>query len=296
MAGERKSWQGQALVAGGVFALCVLVAASLGRSPEPQVSGDRAALGEARSGAMTVDLPATLAGVRVTEARTPGRPLVVIDPGHGGRDPGATGVAAGTREKELTLLVARELRDELARRGRVRVALTREGDASLELDRRADIARRLGADLFISLHADSANDPQARGATVYSLSDVASDADAARLAAAQGAPGASVSSVADGSVRTLLADLAARDAMTGSADFAVRLLDRATGRVELRPEPHRFAAFRVLRRTEAPAVLFEMGYLSNAKDEAMLRDPRTRGRMVAALAQAVETELALARR
>ncbi len=245
---------------------------------------------------MTVDLPATLAGVRVTEARTPGRPLVVIDPGHGGRDPGATGVAAGTREKELTLLVARELRDELARRGRVRVALTREGDASLELDRRADIARRLGADLFISLHADSAKDPQARGATVYSLSDVASDADAARLAAAQGAPGASVSSVADGSVRTLLADLAARDAMTGSADFAVRLLDRATGRVELRPEPHRFAAFRVLRRTEAPAVLFEMGYLSNAMDEAMLRDPGTRGRMVAALAQAVETELALARR
>jgi N-acetylmuramoyl-L-alanine amidase len=243
---------------------------------------------------MTVDLPAALANVRVTEARVPGRPLVVIDPGHGGRDPGATGASGEVREKDLTLRIARELRDELARRGRVRIALTRDGDTSLELYQRAELARRLGADLFISLHADSAKDPHARGATVYSLSDVASDADAARLAAAQGGRGEVVSSVADGSVRALLADLAARDAMTGSADFAVRLLDRADSGLEFRPEPHRFAAFRVLRRTEAPAVLFEMGYLSNAQDEAMLRDASARARLVRVLAQAIETEMALA--
>lgn len=244
---------------------------------------------------MTVDLPAALANVQVTEARVPGRPLVVIDPGHGGRDPGATGASGEIREKDLTLLIARELRAELARRGRVRVALTRDDDASLELDQRGELARRLGADLFISLHADSAADPHARGATIYSLSDVASDADAARLAAAQGGHGEAVSSSADGSVRALLADLAMRDAMEGSADFAMRLLDRAGG-IELRPEPHRFAAFRVLRRTQAPAVLFEMGYLSNAADEAMLRDPASRGRLVRMLAGAIEAEMALARR
>jgi N-acetylmuramoyl-L-alanine amidase len=282
-------------LAGGGLGLCLLLAAMLPAGSGTANGGDRAALGEARSGAMTVDLPAALANVAVTEARVPGRPLVVIDPGHGGRDPGATGASGEVKEKEITLLVARDLRAELARRGRVRIALTRDGDASLELGQRAEIARRLGADLFLSLHADSASNAAARGATVYSMSDVASDVEAARLAAAQDGSGEAVSSVADGSVRALLADLAVRDAMQGSADFAVRLLGRAEGRVPLRPEPHRFAAFRVLRRTGAPAVLFEMGYLSNAEDEAMLRDPLARARLVRSLAAAIETELALTR-
>ena len=241
---------------------------------------------------MSVALPAALADIAVTEARGPGRPLVVIDPGHGGRDPGATGADGRLREKELTLLVARELRARLARAGRVRVALTRDGDDSLELDTRGEIARRLGADLFVSLHADSARVAGARGATVYSLSEVASDADAARLAAAAGTP---VTSAAEGSVRALLADLAMRESMEGSADFAVRLLGRAGDGVEWRPEPHRFAAFRVLRRAEAPAVLFEMGYLSSVDDEARLRDPVRRAQMVEALAGAIETEMALRR-
>lgn len=285
----------RAVLAGAGLALCLLIGLLLfSARSTPQGSKDRAALGEARSGAMTVDLPAAVWNVEVTEARVPGRPLVVIDPGHGGRDPGALGASGEIREKELTLLIARQLRAELARRGRVRVALTRDDDSTLALGGRAELARRLGADLFISLHADSAADPQARGASVYSLSDVASDADAARLAAVQGGTEA-VSSSGEGSVRALLADLAARDAMTGSADFARRLLDRA-GSIELRPEPHQFAAFRVLRRTGAPAVLFEMGYLSNPEDEAMLRDPRTQDRLVDALADAAEAEMALARR
>jgi N-acetylmuramoyl-L-alanine amidase len=258
---------------------------------DAQSSKDRGVLGEARTAAMTVGLPQTSSKIQVTEARVPGRPLVVIDPGHGGRDPGASGASGTIKEAQLTLLVARELRARLARRGRVRVALTRDGDETLALSQRAEIARRLGADLFISLHADSGSTPAARGATVYSVSDVASDADAARLATAQG--GAAVSTVAEASVRGLLADLAARDAMTGSADFAVRLLRGAGRHLELRPEPHRFAAFRVLRQSGAPAVLFEMGYLSNAEDEAMLRDPAQRRRIVEALAQAIETETAL---
>jgi N-acetylmuramoyl-L-alanine amidase len=249
--------------------------------------------GEAERGGLTVSLSQPVTEVEVTEGRVPGRPLVVIDPGHGGRDPGATGVASGLKEAALTLAVARELRARLVARGRVRVALTRDSDRSLDLDQRSDLARRLGARLFVSLHADSAADTQARGASVYSLSEVASDADAARLAAEQNG-GQGSGDAAEAGVRALLTDLAVRDSMNASADFALRLVRTGAGRVEWRPDPHRFAALRVLRRAEAPAVLVEMGYLSNAADEAMLRDPVQRARLVAALAQAIETETALA--
>lgn len=282
----------QLLAGGGALLLCLGGAALLagGRADGSLAAG---IAGEARQGGTSLPLPPALEDVAVTEARLPGRPLVVIDPGHGGADPGASGVSGEVEEKALTLLIARELRDRLAEKGRVRVALTRDGDRSVPLDSRAAIARSLGADLFLSIHADSAANPLARGATVYSLSEVASDADAARFAAAQSGPVAT-GSATDGSVRALLADLAVRDEMNASADFAVRLLGKAPGRIALRPEPHQFAAFRVLRGAEAPAVLFEAGYLSNMEDEAMLRDPETRGRMIAALAQAIETEMALA--
>jgi len=255
-------------------------------------AGGDALAGEGAGGSLTLSLPDPLKDVTVIEARVPGRPLVVIDAGHGGRDPGAAGVASGIKEKELTLAVARELRDRLARNARVRIALTREDDRLIELDQRSDIARRLGAALFVSLHADSASHPSARGASVYSLSEVASDADAARMAAQQDAE-AGVVGAGSGGARALLADLAMRDTMSASADFAMRLVGQATGSMTLRPEPHRFAAFRVLRRAEAPAVLVEVGYLSNAEDEAMLRDPTRRARIVATLARAIETEMAL---
>lgn len=253
-----------------------------------------AVTGEARQGGLSLALAPAVADVRITEARTPGRPLVVIDPGHGGKDGGAPGASGNAREKDVTLLIARELRDELARRGRVRIALTRDGDTYLTLDDRAAIARRLGAGLFVSIHADSAPNPAARGATVYSLSEVASDADAAMLAEKQNGEGA-VASAPDAGVRALLSDLAARDEMDRSADFALRILRQAKGPVLLRPEPHRFASFRVLRRSGAPAVLFEAGYLSNAEDEAMLLDPVQRGRIVTSLARAIEAQAATTR-
>lgn len=281
----------QLLAGGGALLLCLVAAAALGHARAGGTGFGIA--GAARQGSTTLALPPALAGVAVTEARRPGRPLVLIDPGHGGGDPCATGVSGTVREKDLTLTLARELRDRLAANGRVRVALTRDGDGSVPLDTRAAIARSLGADLFLSIHADSAANPLARGATVYSLSEVASDADAARFAAAESGAGGS-GGAGEGSVRALLADLAVRDEMNASADFAVRLLGKASGRIALRPEPHQFAAFRVLRRAEAPAVLFEAGYLSNAEDEAMLQDPLARRRMVGALAQAIETEMALA--
>jgi N-acetylmuramoyl-L-alanine amidase len=279
----------------GGYRLSVLagVAALLAGCQQEEPGASAGLAGEAERGGLTVSLSQPVTEVKVTEGRVPRRPLVVIDPGHGGRDPGATGVASGLKEAALTLAVARELRARLAARGRVRVALTRDSDRSLDLDQRSDIARRLGARLFVSLHADSAADTQARGASVYSLSEVASDADAARLAAEQnGERGGG--GVAEAGVRALLTDLAVRDSMNASADFALRLVRTGAGQVEWRPDPHRFAALRVLRRAEAPAVLVEMGYLSNAADEAMLRDPVQRARLVAALAQAIETETALA--
>jgi N-acetylmuramoyl-L-alanine amidase len=271
-------------------ALCL----ALGGCADEPLNGEAVA-GEARAGAISLALPQAAKAVPITEARVAGRPLVVIDAGHGGRDPGASGAIGGVREKDLTLTLAQELRERLKAGGRVRIALTRDGDETLALDQRSAIARQLGAAFFISLHADSGNNPLARGATIYSLSDVASDADAARLAGSQDAGEQGVTSATDGSVRALLADLVTQDEMNASADFAARLLRKAQGRVELRPEPHRFAAFRVLRRANAPAVLFEAGYLSNVEDEAMLTDPVRRRGIVSALAQAIEAQLALQR-
>jgi len=288
---DRRGGIGLAAVVGAlVVAVLLVLAVTRGRGG---VVGDAIALiGEARTGGLTLVLPEALADVRVREARLPGRPIVLIDPGHGGRDPGAPGVSGTIREKELTLAMAKELADLLEQRGRVRVALTREEDKYLTLDQRASIARRLQAGLFLSLHMDSAPNPLAKGATVYSLSDVASSAEAARFAQAENRSEEALSSEPDDSVRALLADVALREQMEISAGLAERLLRRAAGRVELRPRAHQFAAFHVLRRAETPAVLIEAGYISNADDEAMLMTREGRAPLVLALAQAVEADLA----
>ena len=273
-------------------ALAAAAALVLASAPSNRESLGTALAGEARQGGLTMNLPEAVADVRVREAKLPGRPIVLIDPGHGGRDPGATGVSGSTLEKDLALAMAKELADLLEERGRVRVALTREADRYLTLEQRAGIARRLQAGLFLSLHMDSAPNPLAKGATVYSLSDVASSAEAARFAAAENAVDGALSSEPDDSVRALLADVALREQMEDSAGLAERLLRRAAGRVELRPRPHQFAAFHVLRRAETPAVLIEAGYISNVDDEAMLQTREGRAPLVLALAQAVEADIA----
>jgi N-acetylmuramoyl-L-alanine amidase len=288
---ERRGKIGLAIGVGMMVAAAGLVLAS-GKIGTKKASDGIAIAGEARQGGLTVALPDAIAGVRVREARLPGRPIVVIDPGHGGKDPGATGVSGSTQEKALTLAMAEELADLLEERGRVRVALTRDGDRYLTLEQRAGIARRLQAGLFLSLHMDSAPNPLAKGATVYSLSDVASSEEAARFARAENAVDGALSSEEDDSVRALLADVALREQMEDSAGLAERLLRRAAGRVELRPRPHQFAAFHVLRRTETPAVLIEAGYISNVDDEAMLQTKEGRAPLVLALAQAVEADVA----
>ena len=246
--------------------------------------------GAAAQASLTVNLPPPASDRIYASPFARGRPIVVIDAGHGGRDPGATSVSGEVREKDLALILSQALRDELVKRGRVRVAMTRDEDRYLLLDDRAAVARRLNAALFVSIHVDSAPNPLARGASVYSLSDVASDAEAAHLALREN--GEAGRSATSGAVDTMLADLAMRSQMSASADLASRLVNKAAGRVELRPNPHRFAAFHVLRRTEAPAVLFEAGYLSNADDELLLRDPAERAKMVLALAQAIEADVA----
>ena len=260
-------------------AACAIIFALAGRSSDA-----------AAQASLTVNLPPAANDRIYASPLARGRPIVVIDAGHGGRDPGATSVSGQVREKQLTLALAQALRDELVKRGRVRVAMTRDDDRYLTLDDRAAMARRLDASLFVSIHIDSAANPLARGASVYSLSDVASDAEAASLAARENDGADSGRGAA--SVDAMLADLAMRSQMSASADLAARLVNKAAGRVELRPNPHRFAAFHVLRRAEAPAVLFEAGYLSNADDELMLREPAERAKMVLALAQAIEADVA----
>jgi len=275
-------------IAAAATALLALVASRDGVAAT--VGANAAHIGEARRGSVKVRIAPAVPGVVVSGARSAGRPIVVIDPGHGGRDPGAVSVSGGVAEKDLTLALARELRDRLVERGRVRVALTRDSDRYLTLEQRAGVARGLGASLFLSLHMDSAPSPLARGASVYSLSDVASDAEAARFAHAQNAGG--VAGTADGSVQSMLSDLALRSQMSASAELASRLVRKSAWRIGLRPEPHRFATFQVLRRAEAPAVLFESGYLSNVDDETLLRSPKYRAAIVAGLAETIEADVA----
>jgi N-acetylmuramoyl-L-alanine amidase len=227
----------------------------------------------------------------VTPARGPDPPLVVIDPGHGGRDPGAISPFDEAHEKDVTLALALAIRDDLARSGRVRVALTRDADSYLLLEDRYAIARRLGADLFISIHADAApfND-QAAGATVYTLSEVASDREAAQLASRENAAdligGAPLSP--DPGVNLILIDLAQRESMDVAAEFA-RLLHREAAPVfPFRPDWHRFAAFIVLKAPDIPSILFESGYLTNETDAAFIRSPEGRRQIAEGMRRAVE--------
>ena len=279
-----------AAIAGALTVAGLLLAGggrSSATSADPSVA---VGVGEARAGTLTVSLPDATTDRIYASPTAAGRPIVVIDAGHGGTDPGATSVSGQVHEKDLTLALARELRNILVERGRVRVAMTRDDDHYLSLDERAAVAQRLDASTFISLHMDSAPNPLARGATIYSLSDVASDSESARAAAADNRGGAAEQG--GNSVAAMLSDLTIRDQMNASAEFATRVAAKSAGRVELRPQPHRFADFHVLRRAAAPAILFEAGYISNADDEVMLRDPERRKAIVLALAQAIEADVA----
>ncbi|RSY79077.1 N-acetylmuramoyl-L-alanine amidase [Sphingomonas koreensis] len=222
------------------------------------------------------------------------RPLVVIDAGHGGHDPGAIS-ADGLQEKDLTLKTARAIRDELLSSGRVRVAMTREDDRYLLHRDRFEIARKLGAALFISVHCDAAHNAEASGATVYTLSEVASDKEAARLAARENKSDL-LSGIDLGGqnreVSSILIDLAQRETMNSSAKFA-RLLGReAQGLMPVKDNYHRMASLLVLKAPDVPSILFETGYISNAKDAAFLNSADGRRRVAESVSRAVAIHFA----
>ncbi|WP_232318360.1 N-acetylmuramoyl-L-alanine amidase family protein [Sphingomonas sp. TDK1] len=223
-----------------------------------------------------------------------GLPLVVLDPGHGGRDPGAIGVN-GLAEKTLTLEAARAIRSALLASGRVRVAMTRDGDSYVPLQQRTDMARRLGATLFLSLHCDSAADPLASGGTLYTLSEVASDKEAARMAARENRLDL-LSGVDLGSERadvaSLLIDLAQRRTMAVSARYADLLAREVAPAMHLHARPRRMAALMVLKAPDMPSVLFELGYVSNDADAQSLESAEGRERLAAAVRRATEIYLA----
>jgi N-acetylmuramoyl-L-alanine amidase len=223
------------------------------------------------------------------------RPLVVIDAGHGGVDPGAINPVSRLREKDVTLRIARAIRDELLSGGRVRVALTRDSDKYLVLRERYGIARRLKADLFISIHCDSVGSTAPTGASVYTLSDVASDREAARLATRENKAdviaGVNLGDAGD-DVSSILIDLTRRETMNNSADFA-RLLGReAKPLVPMKPDFHRMASLMVLKAPDMPSILFETGYISNAADAAFLDSAKGRERIAEAVRRAVEVHFA----
>ena len=221
------------------------------------------------------------------------RPLVVIDAGHGGHDPGA-GTGA-VKEKALTLAMAEALRDALLARGGVRVALTREDDRFLVLPERAGIARRLKADLFISIHADSAATDAASGATIYILSERGSSDSAARLAEAENRADV-VNGVAlggqSGAVNAILVDLSQRATAARSAEFAELVLREGAATVPFRERSIQSAAFVVLKSADLPSVLVESGYISNSADAARLGSADGRKTFADALARAVRVYFA----
>ena len=267
----------------------LLASGGLSRPPGGEAGGGvTIPIGPAEEDRSSLPLPP------VTQARGENPPLVVIDPGHGGRDPGATS-PFGVIEKDITLALARRMRDELAASGRVRVALTRDGDSYLLLQDRYEIARRLGADLFISVHADAApNNDGARGATIYTLSEVASDRQAALLAQSQNEAdllgGVRLSN--DPNVNVVLIDLAQRESMNVSADFA-RILHREAAPIfPFRPEWHRFASLVVLKAPDIPSILFESGYLTNAVDAGYIHSPEGQRQIADGMRRAIEAHFA----
>ena len=231
----------------------------------------------------------------ISAARGPNRPIVVIDAGHGGRDPGATSPYGGRREKDVTLALARAIRDELVRSGRVRVALTRDDDRYVDLRDRYEIARRVGASLFVSVHADAApNNDGARGATIYTLSEVASDREAALLAARENRAGliGGAELSPDPGVNMILIDLALRESMDRSADFARLLHREASPFFPFREQYHRFASLIVLKAPDIPSILFEAGYLTNSEDVAYIHSAEGRQQIATGMRSAIETYFA----
>jgi N-acetylmuramoyl-L-alanine amidase len=213
----------------------------------------------------------------------------MIDPGHGGIDSGAESLS-GIKEKDLTLAFGQELRDRLAQEKNIKVLMTRDDDTYLRLSERVRIARQHEADLFISIHADTIRLKGIRGATVYTVSDKASDAEAQALAERENLSdqlGGIEVKVDSPEVADILFDLIRRETHSFSMSFANTLVGELSTTVGLINNPHRFAGFKVLRAPDVPSVLVELGYLSNPEDEAQLLNPEWRDKAASSIINAI---------
>lgn len=237
--------------------------------------------------------PTPVAAPPPQRPRVAGRlPVVVIDAGHGGKDVGTISVLGEKKyEKDVVLAIAKAIKKELDASGRVKAILTRDDDTYLRHRDRFGIARQNNAALFISVHADSAPVPNASGATVYTLSETASDAEAARLAAKENRSDiiAGVDlAVETNEVSDILIDLAQRETMNTSAEFAAILQREMRQDIKVRSQFHRFAGFLVLKAPDVPSVLLETGYLSNEEDSKFLFSASGQQRIAKAVRRAVE--------
>jgi len=216
--------------------------------------------------------------------------VVVIDPGHGGVDPGTIGIS-GTYEKHVTLAMARELKKQLEETGRFKAVLTRDRDIFVRLRDRVQLARDAKAELFISIHADTVKNKAIRGPSVYTLSEKASDGEAAELAEKENKAdliaGIDLSHETP-EVTNILIDLAQRESMNESARFAAALIDQLKRSTAVLRNTHRFAGFAVLKAPDVPSVLLEMGFLSNPNDERSLRSRAYRAQLASAATKAVD--------
>jgi N-acetylmuramoyl-L-alanine amidase len=238
-----------------------------------------AAAAPARATVQKVSTPPAAAPARSTSLKK----TIVIDAGHGGRDPGALGSSA--REKDVTLAAAKALKARLEKTGRYRVVLTRSTDVYVPLENRLQIARNARANLLISLHADAVLNKETRGGSVYTVSDKGSD----RAARHQGGGGfLNVALPGGKAVHDILFDLTQRSTRNKSSAFADILISKVGGHAPLLPRAHRDANYLVLLAPDVPSVLYEMGFITNQQDEALLTSESHRAKVVGGIASAID--------
>ena len=234
------------------------------------------------------------------EKSAKGKPVIVLDPGHGGVDPGAISTS-GLYEKNIVFAFCKVLKAKLEATGRYKVLMTRSEDVFLPLDARVEFARKEQADLLLSIHADALdvkhpliagkNARDVRGASIYTLSEEASDEMANYIAAHENKSdilaGIELPSVSDDDLASILIDLMHRETKNLSVTYSKLLVDDLRGTTELTGTPHRFANFRVLKAQDVPSVLLELGYLSNVEDERTLTSDEWRSKVSAAIVESI---------
>ncbi len=239
----------------------------------------------------TVKTPPKKPAIVLDESQKREKPLIVIDAGHGGRDPGAV-ARNGILEKNIVLLAAKNLRNNLQKTGRYRVKMTRDTDVFLKLRNRYRVARDHEADMFISLHADSISRPTVMGASVYTLSQTASDKETAKLAEKENKSDAIAGfdlSHEDDDVADILIDLTVRDTMNQSKVFANTLVKAfKRNNIRLLEHPHRYAGFAVLKAPDIPSVLVELGFISNLREAQKLNTTAYRTRLSEAIIDGID--------